>query len=134
MLTYEKKVNGARKLFGTHDNVPAADDAELVYRDVDGNVLPLVPGDAYLDNGHGGIIRKSDGKFIGVFIGNDQKAIAPKDWQPSQLEEVKEVAKPVVEEPEIVEPEIVEEEEFIAEPVEEELFNGLFEEPKEVEE
>ena len=62
MLVYEKKVDSTRKLFGTEGNIPAVSDSALVYKDDIGETLTIVSGDTYLDDGHGGIIRKSDGK------------------------------------------------------------------------
>ena len=74
MLVYEKKVDSARHLFGTMGNIPSNDDAQLTYKDGDGNTLSPAPtlADTYLDNGHGGIIRKSDNKEVKVFISTTQ--------------------------------------------------------------
>lgn len=71
MLVYEKKVDDKRHLFGTMGNVPAQDDVQLTYKDNDGDVLTdLTLNETYLDDGKGGIIRKSDDKEINVFIGD----------------------------------------------------------------
>lgn len=72
MLVYEKKVEDKRHLFGTLGNVPSEDDVQLTYKDNDGDVITnLTTNETYLDDGHGGIIRKSDDKEVNVFIGDD---------------------------------------------------------------
>lgn len=78
MFIYEKNVEGVRKLFGAKENVPSENDAELVFKDTNGNVLTLAENDTYLDDGHGGIFRKSDGKPVIVFFGDDEEAFIPK--------------------------------------------------------
>lgn len=71
MLVYEKKVDGTRHLFGTvNGTIPSNDDVQLTYKDAEGSTLTLSESDTYLDNKHGGIIRKSDGKDVNVFIGD----------------------------------------------------------------
>ena len=71
MLVYEKKVDSVRHLFGNATGtIPTSDDVQLTYKDDEGNTLTLSESDIYLDNGHGGIIRKSDGKSVNVFIGD----------------------------------------------------------------
>lgn len=71
MLVYEKKVDETRHLFGNATGtIPTADDVQLTYKDSEGSTLTLSESDTYLDNGHGGIIRKSDGKDVNVFIGD----------------------------------------------------------------
>lgn len=71
MLVYEKKVDETRHLFGNATGtIPTVDDVQLTYKDSEGNTLTLSESDTYLDNGHGGIIRKSDGKDVNVFIGD----------------------------------------------------------------
>lgn len=73
MLVYEKKVDETRHLFGnTTSTVPTADDVQLTYKDAEGSTLTVTEADTYLDDGHGGIIRKSDNKAINVFIGDTQ--------------------------------------------------------------
>lgn len=81
MLIYEKKVDDKRKLFGTVDNIPDKEDKEVIFEDEDGAPVELIPGDTYLDDGHGGIIRKSDGKFIAVLIDNngEEVGVIPSD-------------------------------------------------------
>lgn len=93
MLVYEKT---SKTLYGTEANVPSENDSPLVYKDIDGDVLTLEDNDKYFDNGAGGIIRESDGKFVGVFIGSAQKAIIPKGWEPvaKVLESIKVTKKP----------------------------------------
>ena len=81
MLVYEKKIDNVRHLFGTiNSTIPSISDLQLTYKDADGNSLTLSEQDTYLDNGHGGIIRKSDNKIVNVFIGNTQiigSAVSP---------------------------------------------------------
>ena len=73
MLVYEKKVEGTRHLFGkVEGTIPAASDVQLTYKDADGNTLTVSESDTYLNDGKGGIIRKSDNKAVNVFIGNTQ--------------------------------------------------------------
>lgn len=82
MLIYEKLVDGIRKLFGNFSgNIPTEADEALTYKDLDGDVIEdLSLNDTYLDDGHGGIIRKSDGKFIAVNIG-EHNVIPGKDFE-----------------------------------------------------
>lgn len=90
MLVYMKIVEGVKKLFGTLNNIPAESDKELVYKNADGDALSVVPGDQYLDDGNGGIIRKSDNSAVVVQIdpaeGDDVTIIPPVD--PFESEEV----------------------------------------------
>lgn len=73
MLVYEKKVDGERHLFGTVDGTaPGESDVKLTYKDTDGTTITPELSDTYLNDGHGGIIRKSDGEAINVFIGETQ--------------------------------------------------------------
>lgn len=72
MLVYEKKVEGVRHLFGTEGTIPGADDVQLTYKDADGEALELSLQDKYVDDKKGGIIRKSDGAAVNVFIGGHQ--------------------------------------------------------------
>lgn len=73
MLVYEKKVDGVRHLYGNASGTqPTADDVQLAYKDANGSVLTLSESDTYLNDGKGGIIRKSDNKAVNVFIGNTQ--------------------------------------------------------------
>ena len=73
MLVYEKKVEGERHLFGkVEGTVPGENDAQLTYKDTDGTVIEPELSDVYLNDGHGGIIRKSDGEAVNVFIGETQ--------------------------------------------------------------
>ena len=74
MLVYEKVVEEQRHLFGTMGNIPSDDDVQLTYKDGEDAELSPAPtlNDTYLDNGHGGIIRKSDEKEVKVFIGSAQ--------------------------------------------------------------
>ncbi len=84
MLVYEKKVEGERHLFGTVEGtVPSENDVQLTYKDTDGTVIEPELSDTYLDDGHGGIIRKSDGEAINVFIGETQ--IIGGDIPPAQM-------------------------------------------------
>ena len=77
MLIYEKKVDGKRKLFGTLANVRSEKDKELVYLGTDGNRIELTPDDVYYDNRRGGIVRKSDGQTVSVFIEGSTFPIIP---------------------------------------------------------
>lgn len=77
MLIYEKKVDGKRKLFGTLANVRSDKDKELVYLGTDGNRIELTPDDVYYDNRRGGIVRKSDGQTMSVFIEGSTFPIIP---------------------------------------------------------
>lgn len=73
MLVYEKKVDGQRHLFGkVQGTIPAADDTQLTYKDASGSSLTLSESDTYLNDGKGGIIRKSDNAAVNVFIGDTQ--------------------------------------------------------------
>ena len=74
MLVYEKIVDKVRHLFGTMGHIPSEDDVQLIYKDGEGGELTPAPtlDDTYLDDGHGGIIRKSDSKEVIVFIGANQ--------------------------------------------------------------
>lgn len=73
MLVYEKKVDGTRHLFGkVEGTIPAGDDTQLTYKDAEGNTLTVSESDTYLNDGKGGIIRKSDNKAVNVFIGDTQ--------------------------------------------------------------
>jgi hypothetical protein len=73
MLVYEKKVEGERHLYGkVEGTIPAADDTQLTYKDAEGNTLTISETDTYLNDGKGGIIRKSDNKAVNVFIGDTQ--------------------------------------------------------------
>lgn len=77
MLIYEKKVDGKRKLFGTLANVRSDKDKELVYLGTDGNRIELTADDVYYDNRRGGIVRKSDGQTMSVFIEGSTFPIIP---------------------------------------------------------
>lgn len=69
MLVYEKKVDSQRKIFGTTNNFPSDSDNQLVYKDRDGDVISdLTLNAEYVDDKHGGILRKSDDQFIAVYI------------------------------------------------------------------
>lgn len=73
MLVYEKKVEDTRHLFGkVEGTIPAASDVQLTYKDAGGNTLTVSESDTYLNDGKGGIIRKSDNKAVNVFIGDTQ--------------------------------------------------------------
>ena len=76
MLVYEKKVQEdeklVRHLFGTMGNIPSEDDAQLLYKEKDGDEITPVEGDLYFDDKHHGIIRKSDGKSVYVFIQDEE--------------------------------------------------------------
>lgn len=73
MLVYEKKVDGERHLFGTTtSSIPSQEDVQLTYKDEDGQELTLQEKDTYLNDGKGGIVRKSDKAAVNVFIGNTQ--------------------------------------------------------------
>ena len=71
MLVYEKKVEGERHLFGTMENIPSADDAQLTYQDDKGATVEPSLDYTYLDDGHGGIKMIADGTEtpLNVFIG-----------------------------------------------------------------
>ena len=73
MLIYEKYVEEndekVRHLFGTEANIPAAEDEQLTYQNAQGStVSDLTFDETYLDDGHGGIIRASNGMKIAVGI------------------------------------------------------------------
>ena len=70
MLVYEKKVDDERRILGTLEKLPAEDDVELTYKDLDGDEITPVKGDTYRDNKAGGMFRESDGKTVNVFIGD----------------------------------------------------------------
>lgn len=73
MLVYEKKSDGARHLFGNASGTqPTVDDVQLTYKDAEGSTLTLSESDTYLNDGKGGIVRKSDNKAVNVFIGDTQ--------------------------------------------------------------
>lgn len=73
MLVYEKKVEGARHLYGkVEGTIPAAGDTQLTYKDAEGQELTLVEKDTYKDDGKGGIYRVSDNAAVNVFIGDTQ--------------------------------------------------------------
>lgn len=85
MLIYEKRVGQETKLYGSVSNIPTADDKEIVLRDDTGAELEIVPGDSYVDNGHGGIVRRSDNKTVNVdIVAPDDSEInaIPGDWDP----------------------------------------------------
>ena len=89
MLVYEKKVDSVRHLFGNATGtIPTSDDVQLTYKDSEGNTLTLSESDTYLDNGHGGIISKSDGKDVNVFIG-DIEIIGGEITPPPQATSIK---------------------------------------------
>lgn len=72
MLVYEKGVGEERHLYGTMANIPSDEDEQLSFKDADGNpVEGLTLTETYLDDGHGGIIRKSDSEPLTVFIGEN---------------------------------------------------------------
>ena len=79
MLIYSKKVEDEIRLFGTLNNIPSEDDAQLIYTDAENVELENRPtlDDTYLDNGKGGIIQKSTGEEIKVFI--DTTNVIPGD-------------------------------------------------------
>lgn len=78
MLIYEKVVDSVRRLFGTLGSIPSADDSPIIYKNGDNTEIdPPSLNDTYLDDGHGGIIRKSDNEEIKVFIDTTQ-IIPPK--------------------------------------------------------
>lgn len=73
MLVYEKKSDGARHLYGNASGTqPTADDVQLTYKDAEGSNLTVSESDTYLNDGKGGIVRKSDNKAVNVFIGDTQ--------------------------------------------------------------
>ena len=70
MIVYEKS---DRHLYGNLvGTYPTNEDPQLTYKDAEGSSLELSKLDTYLDDGKGGIIRKSDNKAVNVFIGNTQ--------------------------------------------------------------
>ena len=75
MLIYGKTVDNATHLYGTLGAIPSNSDNQLVYKDYDGDVITPVSGDSYVDGGSANgiqrIIRKSDGKVVNVFIGDN---------------------------------------------------------------
>lgn len=72
MLVYEKGVGENRHLYGTMANIPSEADEQLSFKDADGNAVEgLTLTETYLDDGHGGIIRKSDSEPLTVFIGEN---------------------------------------------------------------
>lgn len=72
MLVYEKGVGEERHLYGTMANIPSDEDEQLSFKDADGNAVEgLTLTETYLDDGHGGIIRKSDSEPLTVFIGEN---------------------------------------------------------------
>lgn len=92
MLLYTKIVNEeekpVRKIYGTEGKIPADTDKEVAYKDAEGAVVTLKAGDTYLDDGQGGIIRKSDMSNVNVYV-NDKIVIGK--------EAEKKVEEPVVE-------------------------------------
>lgn len=88
MLIYEKTIEEQRKLFGTMSSIPSEDDLPLVYTNGENEILEEAPSlnDTYLDNGKGGIIVKSTGEELKVFIDKtniipgDGSAPAPTSW------------------------------------------------------
>lgn len=101
MLVYEKVEDAIRALFGTEENIPAIDDAEIVFKNEDGEAIELTRQSKLFDDGKGGMLVEKDGerKFVAMFIGEAEEAIIPKGWkapekpQPEQKEEVKEPVK-----------------------------------------
>lgn len=84
MLVYEKidSADNKRHLFGTLGTAPSDSDARLVYADPDGGkVEDLSPNETFLDNGRGGIIRKSDNKELYAYI--DGENIIPGHGKPA---------------------------------------------------
>ena len=76
MLVYEKKVEGQRKIFGTLENIPSAEDEALVYTTEDGTEIDdLTLNEQYVDSGNGGIIRVADNTEI--FVSLDSTVIVP---------------------------------------------------------
>ena len=70
MIVYEKS---DRHLYGNLIGTsPTNEDPQLTYKDAEGSSLELSKLDTYLDDGKGGIIRKSDNKAVNVFIGDTQ--------------------------------------------------------------
>ena len=66
MIVYEKS---DRHLYGNLVGTsPTNGDPQLTYKDAGGSSLELSKLDTYLDDGKGGIIRKSDNKAVNVFI------------------------------------------------------------------
>lgn len=72
MLIYTKVIDKVKHLYGTLDHVPSDSDTELTYVDAQGEELEIIPKDTYLDNHKGGIVRKSDGSAVNVFLGDTQ--------------------------------------------------------------
>lgn len=68
MLIYEKLAEGIRHIFGTFGNVPDEADSQLSYKNQEGATATPTLNDTYLDDGHGGIIQKSTGDTINVFL------------------------------------------------------------------
>lgn len=82
MLVYEKGVGEERHLYGTMANIPSEDDEQLSFKDADGNpVEGLTLTETYLDDGHGGIIRKSDSEPLTVFIGENNIIPGPANFE-----------------------------------------------------
>lgn len=73
MLVYEKKVDGVRHLFGNATGTqPTNEDVQLTYKKADGTTIEPQLSDVYLNDGQGGIVRKSDNAAVNVFIGETQ--------------------------------------------------------------
>jgi hypothetical protein len=72
MLLYTKITTNegvtTKKVFGTTENIPAATDKEIVCKNAKGENIAVVAGDAYVDNGKGGIKRLSDNADVNVFV------------------------------------------------------------------
>lgn len=77
MKVYEKATDNVRHLFyTTNGDIPSSSDSQLSYKDEDGDALTIVPGDTYLDDGHGGMYRLSDTENVNVYTG-DKRIIPP---------------------------------------------------------
>ena len=95
MLLYEKKVEDARKIFGTMGNIPSAQDEELVYTDDKGTPIEdLTLTESYLDSGNGGIIRAADKSEIFVLL--DDTVIVPAGGQIIGVESIEVTTLPTI--------------------------------------
>lgn len=95
MLVYEKGTGSNRHLYYATNNIPSSNDSRLSYKDIDGDSITPTLNDHYVDDGHGGIIRLSDNKFVAAFAGST--CIIPNaSWTPETktLKEIKITRKP----------------------------------------
>lgn len=89
MLLYTKieMINGkpVRRIYGTTENIPSEEDKEIELIGIDGSILEINDKDTYVDDGHGGIIRLSDNKFVAIDVTDTEGGLVnviPGDWKP----------------------------------------------------